>query len=106
MKNMRLMLNKAQVLVSYLGQKVVLTEEIDCGVLVYPMGLVGVLEAIEMDGKGGARARITFDNDPVQDLMTVSLDDFMPTEFLPEGYQLKDVDVRRNPSLKSHLVTN
>lgn len=93
----RLALTKVQLLVTYLGQKVIYSGEgIDCGVMVYPMGAVGELTSIESDGKGGAHAVVIFDNDPLQDCVPVPIDDLMPTEFLPEGYSLVDVQVRKS----------
>lgn len=90
------MLTKAQVLMPYLGQKIVLTEPLDDGVFLYPMGSVGVLDAFQFRGPDKVVAVVIFENCPVQDCMDVEVDDLMPLEFLWEGYELKKVEVRKS----------
>lgn len=93
---MKVQMRKAQVMMAWIGQKVVLTSLVDDGVLVYPVGAVGVLDSVNPDG-----ALIVFDDDPTQDLVDVGLDDFMPVEFILEGYELKKVKITKSKSLVS-----
>ena len=93
---MHVPMKKAQVMMAWIGQKVVLSVQLDDGVLVYPVGAVGVLESVSPDG-----AVIVFDDDPTGDLVDVGLDDFMPLEFILEGYELKKVEIKRSPSFVS-----
>lgn len=93
---MHVPMKKAQVMMAWVGQKVVISSQVDDGVLVYPVGAVGVLESVSPGG-----AVIVFDDDPTGDLVDVGLDDFMPFEFLLEGYELKKVEIKRSPSFVS-----
>ena len=47
---MHVPMKKAQVMMAWIGQKVVLSVQLDDGVLVYPVGAVGVLESVSPDG--------------------------------------------------------
>ena len=79
---MKVPMKKAQVLMAWLGQKVVLTEPIDDGVLLYPVGAVGTFDAIRAGSDGEEPfAEVVFDNDPRQDLVQVPLDSLVPMEF-------------------------
>ena len=93
---MRVPMTKAQVLMAWAGKKVVLTSMIDDGVLAYPVGAVGVLEAVNPTG-----ALVVFDDDPTRDLVDVGLDDFMPVEFIQEGYELAKASIVRSAALNS-----
>lgn len=88
---MRVPVKKAQMLMAWIGEKVVLTSLVDDGVLVYPVGAVGVLEAVSPKG-----AVIVFDDDPTKDMMDIGLDDFMPLEFIQEGYELVEAKIVRS----------
>jgi hypothetical protein len=94
---MNVKLRKCQVLMPWVGQKVVLSEAIDDECLVYPVGAIGTLESVSPHG-----AIVVFDDDPTKDLVDVGLDDFMPVEFMPEGYKLSKALITR--SLNSNRI--
>jgi hypothetical protein len=108
---MKKFLTKASVAAAYLGQKVVLLQEYDWGVMVYPVGAVGTLDALQSDGADGVMAVVVFDTDPLQDSVQISLDDFIPQDLMPEDSLIPEHAVYRNEGcrlarLKSLLVTD
>ena len=92
-------LSKIQVFVTYLGQKVVLTERINDTPISYPVGSVGTFLQIEHREGRQPVAIVQFDNDPLQDWVECSIDDLIPLEFV-QG-ELIDVAMERTPEIIS-----
>lgn len=88
-------LSESQILLPFLGQKMVLTSAVSDGVFLYPHGAVGVLDAFQYKGEGKEVAIIIFDDDPTHDCVEVNVGDFMPVEFIKEGFVLEPVKIRR-----------
>lgn len=108
---MKFNLSTAQVLVPHLGRKVLLTEAIDDGISVYPIGCVGTFDALQASGDDEVIAIVIFDNDPGGCCVEVPLNNFMPMEFIESKYKidkvkLSEVKVYRSPSFKSSIATN
>lgn len=82
---MNFVLSKASVLVSYIGQKVLLTTQVDWAIRRYPVGAIGTLDSIQADGNGGLVALVVFDEDASQDWVEVPVDALVPAEFA-DGY--------------------
>lgn len=91
---------KAQVMMPYLGQKMVLTEPLDSGLFLYSMGNVGMLDAFQYKHPDRVVAMVIFEDCPIQDCVEVEVENLMPLEFLWEGYTLQkqNVTVKASPN--------
>lgn len=91
---------KLQVLVPYLGEKVIATAPVENGLFTYPIGSVGTLDSITSKAGGEPVAVVVFDNCPLQDWVEVDHQDLMPLEFVEvqPGWMLREVSPRKNLS--------
>jgi len=94
---------KLQVLVPYLGEKVIATAAVENGLFTYPIGSVGTLDSITRKEGGEPVAVVVFDNCPLQDWVEVDHQDLMPLEFVEvqPGWFLRDVSPHKNLAAQS-----
>jgi len=100
---MRMPITKAQVMVPWLGQKVVLMRDLEWTIYIYPRLSVGTLDALRAGADGDAPfAEVVFDNDASQDVVQVPLDDLLPLEFAPSD--LPEVEIQKTPAYRLELL--